>query len=245
MKFLSNPWTKILSIFIIFILVLIGANLVIPSSWNSIWSQGFTDFLIFAVLFIANIFLFHQKIHWFSGKDLGEQFYTTLPTFVFVLFLDIPMLLVQDFSFKINVVVMCILVGLTEEYVFRGLLIPLFLKIFHNQAFYAVLGSAFLFGIIHSINLRTLSLGYVAVQVLFAMTLGVLFGAIYVKTHNLTIVIVLHMLKDVFPLLSPSTLKQAASVKFSMASLIFVAILLFIAIYIAYRQISDTQKAQS
>jgi CAAX amino terminal protease family. len=139
---------------------------------------------------------------------------------------------------------MCLLVGLAEEYVFRGVVLGLFLKMTHNNAFGAVIGSSIMFGLIHMINLRSLPIGYVSAQVLFAAAIGILFGTIYILTNNLSIVILLHALRDMFPMFSEKMMSQVSQTKFSVATLYVMVFFLIITLVISYAQLSRFELAK-
>jgi len=239
MKLIKNNITKIIIASIIFPIVLSIVGLFIHNkSSSSIW-QAVGDLAVFLIAYLLNRKYFQQRVFWFNKNNLAQQLYTALPAIIIVAFLDSPMLAVADFKVKYKVVVICLLVGLAEEYIFRGLLIGLFLKLLHNNAMGAVIGSSIMFGLLHLINLRSLPIGYVSAQVLFAAAIGILFGTIYLKTHNLSIVILLHALRDMFPMFSSQMMAQAAKTKFSMASLYVMVVFLLIAFVIAYIQLQN------
>lgn len=236
MKIIKSSPLKIFAVWLIFPVMLYAAAIVIPTKLSSNIKQGLADLLVFLVAYLLNYFWFHQKINWFNTDKIFDQFSTALPTIIFVGYTSLAMLYVKDMTFQFDILLMTILVGLAEEFCFRGLLIPLFLKQFKGNAYYAVIGSSILFGLMHLINLKSISFGYVSIQVIFAISFGLLLGAIYVKTNNLLLVVTLHMLKDLFPLLSPSTLREAAKMQFSMLSLIVCLIWLALTIVIARKQ---------
>ncbi|WP_334329060.1 CPBP family intramembrane glutamic endopeptidase [Companilactobacillus sp. HBUAS59699] len=236
MKIIKSLPLKIFAVWLIFPVMLYAAVWVIPTRLSSNIKQGLADLLVFLAAYFLNYLWFHQKIHWFNSDRLFDQFSTALPTIIFVAYSSFAMFFVRDMTFQFEIVLMTILVGLAEEFCFRGLLIPLFLKQFRGNAYKAVIGSSILFGLMHLINLKSISFGYVSIQVIFAISFGLLLGAIYVKTNNLLLVVALHMLKDVFPLLSPSTLREAAKMQFSMLSLIVCIVWLILTIVIARKQ---------
>lgn len=233
MKTLKSSPINIFIVWILFPIMLFISSIVIPNKLNTDIRQGIADLIVFVAGFILNKYWLHQEIHWINFDKIQQQFMTALPTIIFVAYSSSAMLFVNDLSFKMEILIMTILVGLAEEFYFRGLMIPLFLRFFKGSAYYAVIGSSVLFGLMHLMNLRSISVGYVSIQVIFAISFGLLLGTIYVKTNNLTLVVVLHMLKDLFPLLSPSTLREASKMQFSSATLIACLFLLVIALIIS------------
>lgn len=239
MKILKHNITKIILASLIFPVVLsILGVLVANKSANSMW-QGVGDLLVFVMAYFLNRIYFRQHVYWLNGSHFYQQFMTSLPALIIVAFLNSPTFAATDFQIKLNVIVICLLVGLAEEYIFRGLLIGLFLKLFHNNVFGAVIGSSIMFGLLHLTNLRALPFGYVSAQVIFAAAIGILFGTIYVKTHNLGIVILLHALRDMFPMFSNKLMAEASKAQFSIASIYVMIVFMIIALVIAYIQLQN------
>lgn len=239
MKFFKNNLIKIILASLLFPVVLNLMSLVIrKQSANSLW-QALADFVVFVAAFLLNRYYLKQKVSWLNNNHLLAQLSTALPAIIIVAFLNSPMLAVTDFKVKFSVIFVCLLVGLAEEYIFRGLLVSLFLKLLHNNVFGAVIGSSVMFGLIHLMNLKSLSFGYVSAQVIFAIAIGILFATIYVKTHNLAIVIALHALRDMFPMFSDKMMAQAAKTSFSIASIYVMVFFLLITLTIAYFQLQN------
>lgn len=239
MKLLKNNMSKIIIAFLIFPAVLLTVGLVVKkTSVTSLW-QGVGDLVVFALAYLLNRYYFRQKVYWFNQHNISKQLMTSLPAIIIVAFLDSPLLAVADFKVKFQVIVICLLVGLAEEYIFRGLLLSLFLKLFHKNVYGSVIASSTLFGLLHLINLKALSIGYVSSQVLFAMAIGIIFGTIYVKTNNLGIVILLHALRDMFPMFSDKMMAEAAHMEFSPVSFYGMGVFLIIALVISYIQLQN------
>ena len=92
----------------------------------------------------------------------------------------------------------CLMVGFAEEYLFRGLLQPLFLKKYglrKNGIFMSILLTSFFFGVFHLLNLvKNDNVGQVLVQVVFAIFIGFFFGVLVLKTNKLVPVAITHAL---------------------------------------------------
>lgn len=91
-------------------------------------------------------------------------------------------------------------VGITEEFVFRGVIATLFLKKFGTEKkgiWEAVAVSGVLFGLAHVSNILEGSLVGVLVQVVIASMLGMLLAAIYFRTGCIWVTVFLHALIDV------------------------------------------------
>ena len=246
MKLFKNNITKIIIASLIFPITLTVIGLILSKQSVNSLAQALADLVVFLVAYLLNRQYFQEKVFWFNQKNGLAQLSTAFPALIIVAFLNSPVLLVNDFQVKFQVILICLLVGLAEEYIFRGVLISLFLKANHNNAFGAVIGSSILFGLIHITNLKALPLGYVSAQMIFAAAIGILFGTIYVKTRNLSIVIVLHAFRDMFPMFSNKLMKQASQTSFNMASLYVMVVFLGIALFISYIQLQnfDIKKAE-
>jgi membrane protease YdiL (CAAX protease family) len=96
----------------------------------------------------------------------------------------------------------CLMVGFAEEYMFRGLLQPLFLKKYasrKNGIFISILLTSVFFGGFHLLNLvKNDNVGQVLVQVVFAMFIGFFFGVLVLKTNKLIPVAITHGLINFF-----------------------------------------------
>lgn len=169
---------------------------IVPVKWAGILEDGA---VLLGVLGFNRLFG-HVPIQWWSGKKLGRQLRTTLPALILVGLLvaaNLGKLLKLPFSglvlFYAGYV---LLIGITEEVVFRGVLLPIVARSFHGKPLVSILISSAFFGGLHLINSSHISLTYVLPQILFAMLMGTLFAGIYVRTHNLTLPIILHSLTD-------------------------------------------------
>lgn len=92
------------------------------------------------------------------------------------------------------------LIGWTEELVFRGVILNLFLERFSKTKtgiLAAVVFSGILFGAVHLTNIfHGISVESAVVQAVTAAFLGIILGAVYVRSGNIWIVIVFHMMID-------------------------------------------------
>ncbi|MEW7291706.1 CPBP family intramembrane glutamic endopeptidase [Aquimarina sp. 2304DJ70-9] len=89
-------------------------------------------------------------------------------------------------------------IGFSEELLLRGFLQSYLIKISKNtkrNTVFAVVGSAFIFGLLHLINFDKGIYGELT-QVGFATFLGVMFGGILLRTNNMFGIAILHALID-------------------------------------------------
>lgn len=96
----------------------------------------------------------------------------------------------------------CLMVGFAEEYLFRGLLQPLFLNKYgsrRNGIFISIFLTSVFFGVFHLLNLaKNDNVGQVLVQVIFAMFIGFFFGVLLLKTNKLIPIAITHGLINFF-----------------------------------------------
>lgn len=90
-----------------------------------------------------------------------------------------------------------IVVGLTEELIFRGIILALLIKVFKNNKatlYYSVLISSFIFAFGHYINLFEEHDNFwgISRQVFFAFSLGIFFSGLFLRTQNIIIPAIVH-----------------------------------------------------
>lgn len=96
--------------------------------------------------------------------------------------------------------VKCILIGLGEELLFRGILYDFFAEIFarkQKSCFFPVLLSSTVFALFHLVNLLE-GAGILPVlqQIGYSFLIGAMLAVLYVKTKNLWLCVILHALFD-------------------------------------------------
>lgn len=133
------------------------------------------------------------------------KYLNLIPVYLFII--GILSINSQDFSLinPVNLILLlfaCLMVGFAEEYLFRGLLLPLFLKKYGMRAngiFISILLTSLFFGVFHLINLtKGDPISQVLVQVIFASFIGFFFGALLLKTKKLIPISITHGLINFF-----------------------------------------------
>ena len=211
---IKNQSPFIIGIAMLFVIALI---MLIPTEY--MFSKVFNDdfvleymnlaFKMGLLFLIGYSFIRILKIQTLAG--LTRQFpwkfkYLNLvPVYLFVIgFLGVYS---QDFSLiaptnLILLLIGCLMVGFAEEYLFRGLLLSLFLKKYgtrQNGVFLSILITSIFFGLFHLINLvKNDNVGQVLVQVFYAMFIGFFFGALLLKTNKLIPIAITHGLINFF-----------------------------------------------
>lgn len=96
----------------------------------------------------------------------------------------------------------CLSVGFYEEFIFRGIILNLFLKEWknsRNEILFSVIISSLLFGLAHFMNLLS-GTNFISVlyQVVYTTIIGIAFSALYIRTDfNLIWCAILHSLYDI------------------------------------------------
>ncbi|HEA21090.1 hypothetical protein LCGC14_1055050 [marine sediment metagenome] len=142
----------------------------------------------------------------------------------------------------------CLMVGFAEEYMFRGLLQPLFLKRYgsrKNGIFMSILLTSLFFGVFHLLNLtKNDNVGQVLVQVVFAMFIGFFFGVLVLKTNKLIPVAITHgLINFSFSLAflpSLNTMQVDFDESVSLAPIILTLPLLIIGLFI-YKKLDEKE----
>lgn len=99
-------------------------------------------------------------------------------------------------------VVCMLLVGLTEESMFRGIIATTIYKKFAHKnnsgIVLTLIIQGLLFGLAHSINFMSVGMSFgVLIQILVAIAMGIALGSIYLRTGNIWIAAFLHGFNDI------------------------------------------------
>ena len=95
-----------------------------------------------------------------------------------------------------------LLVALVEEFVFRGLVLPLILKVRSKKRrllLMSVFLTALIFGVLHYLNLfrEPNNFSGITSQVIFALCIGIYLGGLMLRTRNILFPIVIHFLINI------------------------------------------------
>ncbi len=142
-----------------------------------------TDSWSFKLLNAAPIYLFILGVLSFIGNDISQI----------------------QIGNVILLLIACLMVGFAEEFIFRGLLVPLFIKKYHHHKkgiFLSIFFSALFFGSSHLINLSVNdNIPQVIGQVIYATFMGIFFASVLLKTNKLIPLAITHGLINFFFLL--------------------------------------------
>ena len=172
--------------------------------------------------FLMVILLRKQKVFSFSGNDVKEGLACGAPLIVVPLLAianlaidlrDVPDLqLIRGWEIAL-LMLQCLLIGLFEEMIFRGIALDLSFEIFgtqtKKQAKLAIIFVSFLFGAMHMINAihPDVSVKAAAFQAFSAFGLGLVFGAIFYRSgRSIWPCAILHAVQDASAFVARGTL---------------------------------------
>ncbi len=211
-KTFKNKWVRLLAPVLVMWLIL-GILKLIPEKFNSTGDQILWEVILFLGILLLNLGWLHQSI----GLKTTVRFHQLLwiNWYGIIRFLGVALaiyiLVVRGrFDDSWNLFILATFVGITEEFIFRGLVLPLAIKAFKGKyrLGFGVVVSSVLFGVAHIFNLSHQSLFTTLEQVLAATALGALFAVVYLRTGSLWFVIITHALQDLQGFLSPNRLVQ-------------------------------------
>lgn len=156
-------------------------------------------------------------------------------------------------NFKFGIVLLGFVPAFVEEITFRGMIIPNIMRIFNRSKgiWLSLFLSAGIFGAIHSMNIIAgANVGTTIFQVFYAFAMGMLFGAVLIRTGNLWTCIICHGTIDSLAMMADEALSQGAvqtqAFEFSfdiiplvVISLIFVGIGIFMCRKKKHEQITE------
>ncbi|WP_412989387.1 CPBP family intramembrane glutamic endopeptidase [Pediococcus siamensis] len=237
----------IIDIAIVFILMP-SVLLLSPTVFNTlllpkaVWQLS-GDFLAFFIALSLNKFRWKIKINFFKFRHSFKQLMSSTPALILLL-------LTTNFS-SINLDSVSLLPLLTtlgiafvEEFIFRGLLIPMSDRVAPNKPFIAVLISSTGFAFAHIGNLAHISANILLLQILLVFATGLLWAAVYIKTNNLVITIAMHFLSDIHMITKTTGNSSGLSLSGSQTSFMVVLILVIVLVClcIAFMQVHKFNK---
>jgi len=165
------------------------------------YQQISCDLIALILVVILNRTWLHVEVNIFTGKKPFHQFINAVPAIVLLLLTKNPFVL----SIKRPILVgfmTILMIAICEEYIYRGILIPLSLRLTNNKLFISIIISSIGFAFAHVVNFEHGPFLVVLSQIILAFATGILFGTLYLKSKNLSLVIVLHLITDLSVLAS-------------------------------------------
>lgn len=196
-----NNWFKLIGIVAIALMLIVVIGLATPKSTPNGWRVIIEETILFATLWGLNRVWLKQPIY-FRLTERNPLRLLAINWFSIILLIMVA-LMIASLSKTHHIylglsIIMLIFVPIAEEYLARGLVLPLAFSVTHgrHQLARAVALSGLMFGLMHSVNLFHQSLSATAIQMLFTFCLGVMLAAIYLRSGSLLMPMLLHGLND-------------------------------------------------
>lgn len=230
----KHPYFKLIafSLLLTFTVTLFSALAVITKTDEN----GTLLFQITAFLLMGLFFTIYIKKHDPTLQSFGFHSKKTSPYFFLLLGIIIlvqPIILGIDSNLSLQtfllIIIQMLLVGYTEEILFRSIF---FYQLKEKKAWVYILFSALVFGILHSMNAvnPASSLLLVALQIVNALLLGIVFATIYWLTRNISLLILAHALFNIF-----ATITKTTSIERIVYSVIILSIIYLVVLLLLYR----------
>lgn len=194
----KTSWLKLFVVFASFLAIVI---LVTPSLDKMLGNNyGFAtrEIIVIILVTILNYTWIHQPLHFKSDVSTKNLFAINFLPILFVIFAVAVTFYKNDIiNFK-NAIIMGLGAGITEELVFRGIILPGAMTHFkgHQGMWYAVIITSVVFGMAHMVNLTKQPLEATILQGVNAVALGLVLAAIYLRTRSLIFPMIIHATND-------------------------------------------------
>lgn len=187
-------------------------GLIVLVVWNFFFPQICTLFvksetLQYYVSVIAGIVAALIYAWWFKAEYVGnikgrtkEGIKLALFALIYYVFLILQTLITGKFAMTtVTFLGIALSAGVCEEVVFRGIIVSYCFRKWREEKFVPaiLLISSIIFGLVHMINVKMgASFSITVIQVIGAMGTGALLAAIFIRSGNLIIVMVVHTITD-------------------------------------------------
>ena len=203
-KFMKKPILSFIVIFIVFFIFTSILSYILGDLLsNFIPESGSAVGMIISSIIIAFLYIYlfkFKRLFSFSNFKTGIILISPLIIFIIGNLLDPDFLLPTTGISLIVVIIAGIAPALFEEIMFRGIFISYFIKFFKSSKsiFGIVMASALVFGITHLFNVFAgAPLDTTLFQFFYTFAIGILLGAVYLRTGNLWPPIIIHSLVDI------------------------------------------------
>lgn len=201
-----------LIVLIVYAGIFLGLKFLIPSIFPNLKDVIKEIIILLILILILLLYLsytrqldiFKSKSNFIKGLKIG------LPVIIFF-----GMFLISNISLNVEKgneltatsdiilnIIFCLLVGISEEILFRGIILNKLFKAIGNDTrknvLKAVIISAILFGLVHLTNVIYMDATFVVAitQFFVASGTGLIYGAIYSRTKNIYSTIIIHSFQD-------------------------------------------------
>ncbi|HAT55884.1 MAG TPA: hypothetical protein DCW31_11735 [Lactobacillus sp.] len=194
---LKNKWIQMLSPWVVFIAVALLFGQFSKALGGGVTYLVVYEVVMFAILWLLNRFWLNVPIYLQPTTRPKSLILLNWLTIVIALEIGVVLIMNHNGQFWLALATL-IFVGTTEEFAFRGLILPLASRLGSgkSQLWTGVIISSLLFGLAHSVNLFQQSVPVTIFQMGYTFAFGVLLAALYLRTGSLVFPILLHGVND-------------------------------------------------
>jgi len=200
MRITNKYIISIFFFYLLFLLISYPLTYLLSSGVSEFKSDLISRIIVLIPLLIGLIFLIKKNnLKRFNGLDKMENrkfLFFPLLFLIYILFSNFHNILMIESFDLLLIITSVLLVGLTEELFFRGILFPFFISKLKTKKYFllsSIFMSSIIFGIVHYISLiNNNSIALITYQVIFAFCIGCLFCSITLRTKNIIIPSLFH-----------------------------------------------------
>lgn len=241
-----NIYLYFIAMLVIFVAVELLCQILPNLLLYNIKSNKYGSELLLEMLFafvVLIIMLFFKNSYVFTEKKMKfvDSVLLGLPMLIVIfinLYVSFTSLETINYPNLINLLLLCVFIGIGEEFLCRGFLQNEFIERFGDSKKHillSILFSSLIFGLMHISNVLTgQSLFETIMQVLQATSIGILFGSIYYKSKNIWSVIFLHGIYDFSIMLSDINIIKSCDYAYTSKSIIIYSLFVSLVIILYY-----------
>ncbi|SYW04148.1 putative metal-dependent membrane protease [Oenococcus oeni] len=206
---------------------------IVPYKYDSFSTIALELFCLF-VFIVINRFVFKQPI-FHSTKNLYRNLLLLLPAYLYLLYGVFSVF--ENYVLPSNLIIYfltAITTAISEEYLFRGLILARLLSTSKTTIFPLIVTSL-LFGTMHLIHLFDQSFFTTLNQVIQVSFVGFTLGTLYLVTHSIYFPIVLHATLDLVPFILIDTSGGSSDSWMNTFVYSLIYLLIGLAYYLIYR----------
>lgn len=151
-----------------------------------------SSLVVLLIIFI----IIHKNLRFYGICICKAGVPNRIKTIMFILpLLNIPYLFIGDNGDLGKALVSGIFVGIMEELIFRGFLYRAIEESYGVKK--AIVVSSLIFGLFHLVNIGSMPIYFILIQVIYAVAIGVIFSTVFSATGSLLLCMSVHALVDI------------------------------------------------
>lgn len=198
-----TSWGKILASWAYFLLVIILIGPFIKPL-GMLYGLIVQELIVVIGTLLLNYYWIHQPLHFRTDVPAKTLWGVNTLSIIFAIIAIVSAISRNAGNVILISAVVGVCAGITEELVFRGVILPGTMTHFsgHRGMWYAVLITSALFGVSHMVNLARQPLEATLLQGVNAFAMGLFLAALYLRTRSLIFPMIFHGLNDFISTLS-------------------------------------------